>query len=93
MPTRKTGSAILNKEGRKAWRPDGPSQGKCIWEMHGVWGWDVNKDEAVVLRESYFVKHPMTGKKVRMKHTVFPKIQLIHELSRLISTMISSTLS
>lgn len=34
--------------------------------MHGVWGWDVGKQEAVVLRESYFTKHPLTGKKVRL---------------------------
>ncbi len=64
MPTRKTSSAVLNTEGEKVWRPDGPSQGQCIWEMHGVWGWDVNKKEAVILRQNYFVKHPMTGQKV-----------------------------
>ncbi|ESK91213.1 glycoside hydrolase family 5 protein [Moniliophthora roreri MCA 2997] len=64
MPTRKTGQATLNTEGRKVWRPDGPTQGKCIWEMHGVWGWCKNKDEAVMLRENYFVKHPMTGAKI-----------------------------
>ncbi|KAK0458583.1 glycoside hydrolase [Desarmillaria tabescens] len=64
MPTRKTSSAILNTEGEKVWRPDGPSQGQCIWEMHGVWGWDVNKKEGVILRENYFVKHPMTGQKI-----------------------------
>ena len=50
--------------GRKAWRKDGPTDGKCVWEMHGVWGYDVSKKEGVVLRENYFVKHPMTGKKV-----------------------------
>lgn len=64
MPTKKTGHAILNPEGKSAWRADGPTNGKCLWEMHGVWGWDRNKDEAVVLRENYFVKHPTTGKKV-----------------------------
>jgi hypothetical protein len=32
--------------------------------MHGVWGWDLKKDEGVVLRENYFVKDPMTGRKV-----------------------------
>lgn len=32
--------------------------------MHGVWGWDRNKDEAVVLRENYFVRHPDTEEKV-----------------------------
>ena len=55
---------ILNPDGLKAWRQEGPSGGQCIWEMHGVWGWDTNKNEAVVLRENYFVKHPMTGAKV-----------------------------
>lgn len=32
--------------------------------MHGVWGYDTNKKEGVVLRENYFVKNPETGKKV-----------------------------
>lgn len=36
-----------------------------MWAMHDVWGWDERKDEGVVLRESYFRKHPMTGAKVR----------------------------
>ncbi|KAJ7614127.1 glycoside hydrolase [Roridomyces roridus] len=64
MPTRKTGEAILNVKRRKAWREDGPTFGECVWAMHGVWGWDRNKDAAVVLRENYFVKHPLTGDKV-----------------------------
>ena len=46
---------------------DGPTGGKCVWEMHGVWGWDRTKEEAVVLRESYFSKHPLTGVKVRSR--------------------------
>jgi hypothetical protein len=64
MPTRKTSEAVLNTTKRKAWREDGPTLGECVWAMHGVWGWDRNKDVAVVLRENYFVKHPLTGKKV-----------------------------
>ncbi|KAH7928854.1 glycoside hydrolase family 5 protein [Leucogyrophana mollusca] len=64
MPTRKTSTSVLNSASRKAWRPDGPTEGKCVWEMHGVWGWDLSKNEGVVLRESYFVKDPMTGQKV-----------------------------
>ncbi|KAK7442010.1 hypothetical protein VKT23_016287 [Stygiomarasmius scandens] len=64
LPTRNTGRAILNQEKRSCWKPDGPTEGKCLWEMHGVWGWDRNKNEAVVLRESYFKKHPMTGKEI-----------------------------
>ncbi|KAL1721732.1 glycoside hydrolase family 5 protein [Schizophyllum commune] len=64
FPTRKTGSAVLNVDKRKVWREDGPTGGHCLWEMHGVWGWDVKKDSAVVLRENYFSKHPLTGKPV-----------------------------
>ncbi|KAJ7291517.1 glycoside hydrolase superfamily [Mycena rebaudengoi] len=64
MPTSKTSSAVLNVDGRKAWRPDGPTHGECLWAMHGVWGWDRNKDVAVVLRENYFTKHPLTGEKI-----------------------------
>ncbi|KAG5644275.1 hypothetical protein DXG03_008760 [Asterophora parasitica] len=64
MPTRKTSHAVLNPHGRSVWRPDGPSQGKCIWEMHDVWGWCKNKNEAVVLRENYFINDPVTGRKI-----------------------------
>ncbi|KAH9921814.1 glycoside hydrolase superfamily [Fomitopsis serialis] len=64
MPTRRTSTKVLNTARQKAWRDDGPTNGLCIWEMHGVWGWDRRKDEGVVLRESYFTKDPMTGRKV-----------------------------
>lgn len=64
FPTRRTAYGVLNPMGRKAWREDGPTDGKCVWEMHGVWGYDILKKEGVVLRENYFAKHPMTGKKV-----------------------------
>jgi hypothetical protein len=64
MPTRLTSHATLNPLGRKAWRIDGPTEGKCLWEMHGVWGWDLDKKEGIVLRENYFVKHPQDGHKV-----------------------------
>ncbi|EIM87043.1 cytoplasmic protein [Stereum hirsutum FP-91666 SS1] len=64
LPTRLTSQSVLNSSSRKAWRPDGPTSGKDIWEMHGVWGYDTNKKEGVVLRENYFVKNPETGKKV-----------------------------
>ncbi|CAL1708345.1 unnamed protein product [Somion occarium] len=46
------------------WREDGVTEGKCIWEMHGIWGWDEQKKEGVVLRENYFKKHPLTGKPI-----------------------------
>ncbi|RDB17369.1 hypothetical protein Hypma_001831 [Hypsizygus marmoreus] len=64
MPTRHTTHSVLNRDKRVVWRSDGPTQGKCIWQIHDVWGWDQNKNEAVVLRETYFSKHPKTGKKV-----------------------------
>ncbi|KAF8128604.1 glycoside hydrolase family 5 protein [Boletus edulis] len=64
MPTRLTSHSVLNSEKRSAWRLDGPTQGKCVWEMHGVWGWDKVKNEGVVLREHYFTKHPVSGRKV-----------------------------
>lgn len=65
MPTRLTSQQLLNTSKHKAWREDGPTQGRCLWEMHGVWRWDRSKNEGVVLRESYFMKHPTTKKKVR----------------------------
>ena len=64
FPTRRTSTKVLNTACQKAWRDDGPTKGQCLWEMHGVWGWDRRKDEGVVLRESYFTKDPMTGRKV-----------------------------
>lgn len=66
VPTRKTGRVILNLDKRKVWKEDGPTKGQCLWEMHGVWGWDRNKKAAIALRESYFNKHPMSGKKVNL---------------------------
>ncbi|KZT63270.1 glycoside hydrolase family 5 protein [Daedalea quercina L-15889] len=64
VPTRRTSTKVLNTAGQKAWRDDGPTKGQCLWEMHGVWGWDKRKNEGVILRESYFTKDPMTGRKV-----------------------------
>ncbi|KAF9238092.1 glycoside hydrolase family 5 protein [Melanogaster broomeanus] len=54
-PTRVTSRRVLNPDSCSAWRPDGPTQGKCVWEMHGVWGWDKVNNEGVVLRENYFI--------------------------------------
>ena len=65
MPTRLTSQAVLNKAGQKAWLDNGPTQGKCLWELHGVWGWDQKKNEGVVLRENYFKRDPDTGREVR----------------------------
>jgi len=60
------GKVLINKDGASAWQVNGPTQGKCLWEMHGVWGWDEVKKVGVLLRESYFQKDPNTGKKVRL---------------------------
>lgn len=56
---------MLNTSGVKAWRPDGPTQGRCLWEYHDVWRWDTTSNQAVILRENYFRRHPETGEKVR----------------------------
>ena len=75
-PTRKTGRVVLNLNKRNVWKEHGPTKGQCLWEMHGVWGWDKNKNEAIVLRESYFGKHPMSGKKVRFSSDLYLLINL-----------------
>ena len=54
LPTRRTSSAVLNPAGARVWRADGPTQGRCVWEMHGVWGWDRKKEEGVVLLDQWF---------------------------------------
>lgn len=64
MPTKHTGQTLLNPQGRKAWRQDGPTGGLDLWEIHGVWEWDSTKNSGVILRESYFVNDPATGRKV-----------------------------
>jgi len=76
IPTRLTSHSVLNSAGNRAWRPDGPTKGKCIWEEHGVWGWDTNKKEGVVLRENYFSKNPANGQKVLVLPLV--KLDVIH---------------
>lgn len=64
MPTRLSHYTLLNKDGMKAWVPDGPTQGRCIWEYHDVWRWSKATEKPVILRESYFRRRPDTGKKV-----------------------------
>ncbi|CAA7263297.1 unnamed protein product [Cyclocybe aegerita] len=64
MPTKHTSHTLLNTSKTKAWRPDGPTQGRCLWEYHDVWRWNTTTDKAVVLRENYFRQHPDTGKKI-----------------------------
>ncbi|PPQ89778.1 hypothetical protein CVT25_008064 [Psilocybe cyanescens] len=64
MPTKLTSYTTLNTAKVKAWRPDGPTQGRCLWEYHDVWRWNEVTDKAVVLRKSYFRQHPDTGAKI-----------------------------
>ncbi|QRV86919.1 Cellulase (glycosyl hydrolase family 5 protein) [Ceratobasidium sp. AG-Ba] len=71
FPTRVGKTVLRNEKGIKAWRTDGPTKGECVWEMHGVWGWDKKKKEGVPLRESYFKNHPQTGKEVEWHQDFF----------------------
>ncbi|KAF8953065.1 glycoside hydrolase family 5 protein [Flammula alnicola] len=64
MPTKHTSHTLLNTSKTKAWRPDGPTQGRCLWEYHDVWRWNDVTDQAVVLREHYFSQNPDTGHKI-----------------------------
>ncbi|KAF9477640.1 glycoside hydrolase [Pholiota conissans] len=64
MPTKHTSHTVLNASKTKAWRTDGPTQGRCLWEYHDVWRWNEVTDKAVALRENYFKQHPDTGAKI-----------------------------
>jgi hypothetical protein len=64
VPTKMDKHVLLNEEKLSAWREDGPTAGKCLWEMHGVWTYDERFKTAIVLREHYFNNHPETGQKV-----------------------------
>ncbi|KAH9934532.1 glycoside hydrolase family 5 protein [Epithele typhae] len=64
VPTRLTSHKVINTAGQKAWREDGPTKGKCLWEVHGVWGWDETKNEGVVLRENYFKRDPQSSREI-----------------------------
>ncbi|KAL7409574.1 glycoside hydrolase family 5 protein [Mrakia frigida] len=79
FPTRTTKSVEVNVEKKKVWRDDGPTGGKCIWEVQGVWGWDEKKrggkGEAVALRETYFTKGT-DGREINFyEDAYFPFIQ------------------
>lgn len=67
MPTKIERHVLLNQEKVSAWRPDGPTGGKCLWEMHGVWAYDEKFKTAIVLREHYFNNNPQTGGKVSIE--------------------------
>ena len=76
MPTRLTSHKVLNPKGVSAWRTDGPTGGRCLWEMHGVWGWDTSKKCGVVLRENYFRQDPITGKDVSCAEPLSPNAMM-----------------
>lgn len=65
LPTRVSRRIKRNEENESVWRATGPTQGRCIWEMHGVWDWDEGNRVAVALRENYFKIHPITHRPVR----------------------------
>jgi len=64
MPTKLTHYTLLNPEGVTAWKTDGPTQGRCVWDYHDVWRWSKTGDKAVVLRENYFRHRPESGEEV-----------------------------
>ncbi|KDQ21322.1 glycoside hydrolase family 5 protein [Botryobasidium botryosum FD-172 SS1] len=64
FPTRVSHHVIRNEDGIVVWREDGPTKGRCLWETHGVWGWDIEKKVAVPLKESYFTRDSRTGEKI-----------------------------
>lgn len=61
-PTRQSHQTLLDPKGRSAWltaatnpvvdQPRG--MGKCVWHVHGVWDWDEQKKQPVVLQRDYF---------------------------------------
>lgn len=54
FPVTKVVRTEVLKPKRSAWRTE------CIWKQHGVWQWDESKQEAVVMRNSYFEYLPGT---------------------------------
>ncbi|KAJ3330168.1 hypothetical protein HDU76_006286 [Blyttiomyces sp. JEL0837] len=57
IPTRRSGSKVLNSEKVSAWL-DGKG---CLWKRHGVWDIDPKTKKPKILRPDYFKKHPETG--------------------------------
>lgn len=62
-PTRQSHQTLLDPMGRSAWlkaagaKPvvDQPrGMGKCVWHNHGVWDWDEQKKQPVILQRDYF---------------------------------------
>lgn len=64
MPTKVDKHVMVNEQKVSVWRADGPTEGKCLWAMHGVWIYDEKYKVPMVLRENYFNNNPLTGDKV-----------------------------
>lgn len=61
FPTRRTHYSTIDPLGKSAWLPDaGMSQ--CVWRAHGVWQWDSDKNQPIVLADDYFLRDPRPGK-------------------------------
>ena len=88
MPTRRTGRSLLNPQGRKAWSDDGPTGGRDLWEIHGVWEWDGAGNSGVVLADKYFVNDPVTGRKVIIR-SIPGRVSVTDGWHRLIGIRIS----
>ncbi|KAJ3082648.1 hypothetical protein HDU99_002038 [Rhizoclosmatium hyalinum] len=56
VPTRKSGTKLMNQERRSAWL----NYGDCIWKRHGVWGLD-SQNRPIILKPNYFTTNPKTG--------------------------------
>jgi hypothetical protein len=90
MPTKHTAHTFLNTSKTKVWRPDGPTQGRCIWEYHDVWRWSDTSNKAVALRENYFRQNPETGGKVRATQLASFSYMLIADLDSLVCRFLPS---
>ena len=91
MPTKLTHHTLLNPKGVMAWKTDGPTQGRCVWDYHDVWRWSKAEDKAVVLRENYFRLCPESGKEVSSTK-IREKILLLIHASRSTFMQISISL-
>ena len=73
----KSGSALIDPEGRSAWLPShyddshygwkrdpGWKLGECLWAQHGVW----DPESDTILRKDYFAKNPHNGDKINYEY-------------------------
>jgi hypothetical protein len=73
----KSGTALIDPEGRSAWLPShyddshygwkrdpGWKLGECLWAQHGVW----DPESDTILRKDYFAKNPHNGDKISYEY-------------------------